>query len=486
MSEVMNANKGNIEYETIIGLEVHAELSTATKIYCGCSTEFGGEPNTHCCPICLGLPGSLPKLNKKVVEYAVKAGISTNCSINKISSMARKNYFYPDCPKDYQITQDEYPLCHDGYIEIETSKGIKKIGLERIHIEEDAGKMIHSGADSLVDYNRAGVPLIEIVSKPDMRSAKEARLYLEKLKNILQYIEVSDCKMEEGSLRCDANISLRKKGAQEFGTKTEIKNMNSFKALEKALEYEKNRQLELLKKGERIHQETRRWDDQRGITAMMRSKEQAHDYRYFPEPDMVTINLDDHFIEDMRKSLPELPHDRMERFIREYSLPEYDAGVLTASRKVADFYEKCVKKYNDPKTVSNWVMGEMLRLMNENGIDIDSIKFTADNLVELLNLIAKGTISGTIAKKVFTEMFSTGKAPGAIVKDTGLVQNNDTDFIREIVLKVLSENTQSVTDFKNGKNRALGFLVGQVMKQSKGKANPGIVNQILAEEMQKL
>lgn len=484
----MNLDKSvnGLNYEMVVGLEVHTELSTATKIFCGCTTEFGGEPNTHCCPVCLGLPGSLPKVNKKVVEYAVKAGIATNCSITAVSSMARKNYFYPDCPKDYQITQDKYPICRDGYIEIETQNGIKKIGIERIHIEEDAGKMLHFGDGSLVDYNRTGVPLIEIVSKPDVRSAEEARLYLEKLKSILQYIEVSDCKMEEGSLRCDANISLRPEGSNEFGTKTEIKNMNSFKALEKALEYERIRQLEVLKSGDRVHQETRRWDDQKGITAIMRSKEQAHDYRYFPEPDLVTIKLDEAWIEDIKAHLPELPHHKMERFQSQYSLPEYDAGVLTSSKRMADFFEDCVKAYGDPKAVSNWVMGEMMRLMKENEIEIDSIKFTPCDLGELLKLISKGTISGTIAKKVFGEMFSTGKKPGLIVEEQGLVQNSDVDFISEIVKKVLSSNPQSVADFKNGKQRAMGFLVGQVMKESKGKANPGIVNQVLREEIQKL
>lgn len=475
-----------MNYQTIIGLEVHAELSTATKIYCGCTTEFGGEPNTHCCPVCLGLPGSLPKVNKKVVEYAIKAGLAMNCSITRISSMARKNYFYPDCPKDYQITQDEYPLCTEGFIEIETSNGIKRIGIERIHIEEDAGKMLHSAEGSLVDYNRAGVPLIEIVSKPDMRSPEEARLYLEKLKSILQYIGVSDCRMEEGSLRCDANISLKPEGQEKFGTKTEIKNMNSFKALEKALQYEANRQLEILNEGGVIHQETRRWDDQKGITSIMRSKEQAHDYRYFPEPDLVTMNISSEWIEEIRSKLPELPDKKRQRFISSYGIPEYDAGVLTSSIKLADFFEDCVKSGGDAKAVSNWIMGEMLRLMKDREIEIDDIKFKPSDLSELLMLINRGTISGTIAKKVFAEMFDTGRSPQKIVEEKGLVQNSDTDFIRDIVTKVLSDNPKSVTDFKNGKDRVIGFLVGQVMKASKGKANPGVVNQIIREELQKL
>ncbi|HBM74575.1 MAG TPA: Asp-tRNA(Asn)/Glu-tRNA(Gln) amidotransferase GatCAB subunit B [Clostridiaceae bacterium] len=475
-----------MNYETIIGLEVHAELSTATKIYCGCSTEFGGEPNTHCCPVCLGLPGSLPKVNKKVVEYAIRAGLATNCSITQISSMARKNYFYPDCPKDYQITQDEYPLCTEGFIEIENEGGIKKIGIERIHIEEDAGKLLHLSQGSLVDYNRAGVPLIEIVSKPDMRSPEEARLYLEKLRSILQYIGVSDCRMEEGSLRCDANISLRPEGEERFGTKTEIKNMNSFKALEKALEYERSRQLEVLGQKGVIHQETRRWDDQRDITSIMRSKEQAHDYRYFPEPDLVTINVSSEWIEDIRRSLPELPDKKKNRFINDYDLPAYDAGILTSSQKLSDFFEDCVKCGCDPKAASNWIMGEMMRLMKEDEIEIDDIKFKPSDLAQLLMLIDKGTISKTAAKKVFSEMFGSGESPKAIVKEKGLVQNSDANLIHDIVMEVLSKNAQSVTDYKNGKTRVIGFLVGQVMKASKGKANPKVVNQIIKEELEKL
>lgn len=472
-----------MNFETIIGLEVHAELSTATKIYCGCSTEFGGEANTHCCPICLGLPGSLPQLNKKVVEYAIKAGLATNCTINKITHMARKNYFYPDCPKDYQITQHDYPLCSDGYIEIETNNGPKKIRIERIHIEEDAGKLLHGSNCSLVDYNRTGVPLIEIVSRPDMRSPEEAVQYLEKLKSILQYIEVSDVKMEEGSLRCDANISVRPVGEEKFGTKSEIKNMNSFKALEKALSYERQRHIEMIESGEKIHQETRRWDDAKGITALMRSKEQAHDYRYFPEPDLVTLNVSDGWIYEIRSTLPELPDIRRKRFMEQYGLPGYDSDVLTSSKKLANFFEECAKQCGDPKSASNWIMGEMLRLMNDRGMDIDDIKFTPDALGSLILMIGKGTISGTIAKKVFTEMFDTGKKPEKIVQEKGLVQNSNPDEIRDIVLKVLGENPQSVSDYKSGKTRAFGFLVGQIMKASRGKANPNLVNQVLKEEL---
>lgn len=472
-----------MNYETVIGLEVHAELSTVTKIFCGCTTEFGGEANTHCCPVCLGLPGSLPKINIKVVEFAIKAGLATNCSLTPISNMARKNYFYPDCPKDYQITQHDRPLCADGYIEIETSGGVKRIGIERIHIEEDAGKLIHIEDGSLVDYNRTGVPLIEIVSKPDIRTPEEASLYLGKLKSILRYIEVSDCKMEEGSLRCDGNISLRCEGEERLGTKTEIKNMNSFKALEKALEYERERQMMLLEKGERVHQETLRWDDQRGITVLMRSKEQAHDYRYFPEPDLVLLNVSKEWIDIIESSLPELPDDKRNRFIKQYNLPEYDADIITSSKELAYFFEECVKAYNDAKLMSNWIMGEMMRLMKENELEIVDVRIKPQDMGELMSLIAKGTISGTIAKKVFAEMFSTGKSPVKIVEEGGLVQNSDTDYIRDVVIKILSDNPQSVVDFKNGKDRAIGFLVGQVMKASKGKANPGIVNQILKEEL---
>lgn len=472
-----------MNFKTIIGLEVHAELSTATKVFCGCSTEFGGEANTHCCPVCLGLPGSLPKLNKKVVEYAIKAGLATNCKINNITHMARKNYFYPDCPKDYQITQHDYPLCTDGYIEIETDEGPKKIRIERIHIEEDAGKLLHGGDCSLVDYNRTGVPLIEIVSRPDMRSSKEAVQYLEKLRSILQYIEVSDVKMEEGSLRCDANISVMTEDDEKFGVKSEIKNMNSFKALEKALDYERQRHIDMIGSGETIHQETRRWDDAKGVTALMRSKEQAHDYRYFPEPDLVTLNVSDEWINEVRSTLPELPDIRRRRFAEQYGLPEYDSDILTSSKKLADFFEECAKQCSDPKSASNWIMGEMLRLMNDKGIEIDSVKIIPRDLGSLILMINKGTISGTIAKKVFTEMFDTGKNPEKIVKEKGLTQNSNPDEIRDIVRKVMSENPQSVSDYRSGKTRAFGFLIGQVMKASRGKANPGLVNQVLKEEL---
>ncbi|MCX7951101.1 MAG: Asp-tRNA(Asn)/Glu-tRNA(Gln) amidotransferase subunit GatB [Clostridiales bacterium] len=474
-----------MEFEAVIGLEVHAELSTKTKIYCGCTTEFGGEQNTHCCPVCMGLPGALPVLNKEVVSYAIKAGLALNCEINKETYMARKNYFYPDCPKNYQITQDETPLCSNGYIEIALEDGVKKVGIHRIHIEEDAGKALHREDGTYVDFNRSGVPLIEIVSKPDMRSAQEAKMYLENLKAILQYTEVSDCKMEEGSLRCDANVSIRPKGTSEFGVKTEIKNMNSFKAVEKAIEFEIKRQIEAIKNGEKIVQETRRWDEVKGETIVMRSKEEAHDYRYFPEPDMVYLEVDDKWIENIKASLPELPEMKKARYINEYGLPDYDAGILTSSKALAGYFEETVAKGANPKDASNWIMGEVLRTLNDREMTIEDIKVKPEDLAKLIELINNGTITGTIAKKVFKDMFETGDNPEKIVKEKGMVQISDENAIRDIVNKVLDENPQSVEDFKNGKTKAMGFVVGQVMKASKGKANPQLVNKLVEEELQK-
>lgn len=476
-----------MEFEAVIGLEVHAELSTKTKIYCGCTTEFGGKPNTHVCPVCLGLPGSLPKLNKKVVDYGIKAGLALNCKINKVSRMDRKNYFYPDCPKNYQITQDEIPICSDGYIEIELPNGEKKkIGVERIHIEEDAGKLLHTKVGTLVDYNRAGVPLIEIVSKPDMRTTEEATLYLQKLRSILSSIEVSDCKMEEGSLRCDGNISIRPSGSSEFGVRSEIKNMNSFKALEKALSYEYDRHVEAINNGEKLEQETRRWDEANNVTALMRSKERANDYRYFPEGDLVTINISDEWIEEIRKTIPELPHEKAERFVKEYDIPKYDAGVLTLTMTMANFFEETAKVSGDAKAASNWLMGDISRLLNENAMSVEELKFTPAQLAELIKLISSGTISNNIGKKVVGEMFKTGKSPKLIVKEKGLIQNNDEGAILDVVKKVIADNPKSIEDYKNGKKRAIGFLVGIVMKETKGKANPQIVNKLVNEEVQKL
>ncbi|WP_097028042.1 Asp-tRNA(Asn)/Glu-tRNA(Gln) amidotransferase subunit GatB [Clostridium peptidivorans] len=475
-----------MEFEAVIGLEVHAELSTKTKIYCGCTTEFGGKSNTHVCPVCLGLPGSLPQLNKKVVDCAIKAGLALDCSINQVSRMDRKNYFYPDCPKNYQITQDEVPICRDGYIEIELESGEKKkIGIERIHMEEDAGKLLHTDNGTLVDYNRAGVPLIEIVSKPDIKTPEEATLYLQKLRSILSSIEVSDCKMEEGSLRCDGNISVMPKGSSVFGTRVEIKNMNSFKALEKALRYEYDRQIEANKNGEKIEPETRRWDEANNITIVMRNKEQANDYRYFPEGDLVTLNISDEWIEQVRKTIPELPHEKQERFVKEYGIPKYDASVLTLTTAMAEFFESTVKLSNDAKATSNWLMGDISRIINEKAITIAEVKFTPEHLAELIKLIGAGTISNNIGKKVIEEMFETGKSPKIIVEEKGLVQNNDEGAILEVVRKIIANNPQSIEDFKNGKTRAIGFLVGLVMKETKGKANPQIVNKLVSEEVSK-
>jgi aspartyl-tRNA(Asn)/glutamyl-tRNA(Gln) amidotransferase subunit B len=403
------------QYEAVIGLEVHVELKTNTKIFCNSSTEFGADPNHHVCPVCLGLPGVLPVVNKKVVEYAIKAGLALNCRIASFSKFDRKNYYYPDLPKNYQISQYDLPIAEHGYLEINVDGNVKRIGITRVHMEEDAGKLVHQGTISttpysLVDYNRTGVPLIEIVSEPDMRSADEAIAYLEKLKAIIQYTGVSDCKMQEGSLRCDANVSVRPVGQAEFGTKTELKNMNSFKALHKALTYEIERQIEILEEGGQITQETRTWDEAKGVTLSLRSKEEAHDYRYFPDPDLVPMVISEEWVNEIKATLPELPDQRKARFINDYGLPAYDAGVLTSSRELADFYEQCVNKFNNPKSVSNWVMGELLRMMNAGGVEIDEVKIKPAQLAQLLELMEKGTISGKIAKTVFEEMFNTGQS----------------------------------------------------------------------------
>ncbi|TYP56181.1 Asp-tRNA(Asn)/Glu-tRNA(Gln) amidotransferase subunit GatB [Thermosediminibacter litoriperuensis] len=472
-----------MEFETVIGLEVHVELLTKSKIFCGCTTEFGGEVNTHCCPVCLGMPGVLPVANKKAVEYAIKAALALNCEIAEFSKFDRKNYFYPDLPKAYQISQYDLPLARKGYIEIEVDGGVKRIGINRVHLEEDAGKLVHEEGKgySLVDLNRTGVPLIEIVSEPDIRTPEEAWLYLNKLKTILQYIEVSDCKMEEGSLRCDTNISLRPKGSDKFGTKVELKNLGSFRAVRRSLEYEERRQREILEQGGAIVQETRRWDEARGITIPLRSKEEAHDYRYFPDPDLVPIVIDREWVEELKSGLPELPDARKKRYVEEYGLPAYDAEVITASKALADFFEKCVSQYHDPKTVSNWVMSEMLGILNETGREIDEVPFEPEHLVKMLKMIDDGTISGKIAKEVFREMFDTGKDPEAIVREKGLVQISNEKELEKIAKKVIEENPKSVEDYRNGKEKAIGFLVGQVMKETRGKANPQLVNKILKE-----
>ena len=476
------------DYEVVIGLEVHCELSTKTKIFCSCSTEFGGEPNTHCCPICMAMPGTLPVLNEKVVEYAVKAGLATNCKIERNSKNDRKNYFYPDNPKSYQISQFDKPLCYDGYVTIEDEKGNeKKVRIERIHIEEDAGKLNHDdyGRGSFVDLNRAGVPLIEVVSKPDLRSAYEVESYMRKLKSIFEYIEISDCKMQEGSLRADVNVSIRKKGSTELGTRTEMKNMNSFKSIVRAIDYEIDRQIEVVEEGGEVVQETLRWDDISGRTFPMRDKEDAQDYRYFPEPDLVAIKLSEEYIENIRKALPELPESRKKRYIEEIGLSEKAANFVTSSKYYSNMFEKASEISNNPKAVSNWLMSDIARIMNEKELEPDKIPFTAENLAELVVLIDKGTISNSIGKKVLEELFENPKEPSKIIEEKGWVQISDEGAIREVVLKVLESNSQSVADYKAGKDKALGYLVGQAMKETRGKANPQMLNKMFMEELKK-
>jgi len=473
------------KYETVIGLEVHVELATATKIFCSCPTEFGKEPNTHVCPVCLGLPGSLPVLNKRVVEFAIKAGLALNCEIPRFAKFDRKNYFYPDLPKAYQISQYDLPLAINGYLEFELNGETKRVGITRVHLEEDAGKLLHGElADySLADYNRTGVPLIEIVSEPELRSPEEAKAYLEKLKSIIQYTGISDVKMEEGSLRCDANVSIMPAGSKEFGTRSEIKNMNSFKAVQRGLAYEVERQREVLEAGGRVLQETRRWDEHKAITYAMRSKEEAHDYRYFPDPDLVPIVVEPDWVAEIRQSLPEMPDARRKRYLSKWGLSEYDAAVITAYKAMADFFEATLAEYHDAKAVANSLMGEILKYLNAQGMEIQQTKLTPLHLAELLKLQSDGIISGKIAKTVFEEMFNSGKRPAEIVKEQGLVQISDQDAIAAIVAQVIADNPKSVADFKAGTEKALGFLVGQVMKISRGRANPEIANQLLREKL---
>nr|WP_141709300.1 Asp-tRNA(Asn)/Glu-tRNA(Gln) amidotransferase subunit GatB [Desulfuribacillus stibiiarsenatis] len=478
-----------MNFETVIGLEVHVEMHTNTKIFCGCSTAFGAPPNSHTCPVCLGQPGVLPVLNEQAVTYAIKASLALNCRINQQSKFDRKNYFYPDLPKAYQISQYDKPIGEHGYIDIDLPNGEKKrIGITRVHLEEDAGKLIHSadGSSSLVDYNRVGTPLIEIVSEPDLRSPEEARLYLEKLKAIIQYTDVSDVKMEEGSLRCDANISLRPIGQQELGTKAELKNMNSFKGVQKGLEYEEKRQAQVLREGEKVIQETRRWDDAAGKTISMRSKEQAHDYRYFPEPDLVKLEIDDEWIAQIQATIPELPDKRKERYMAEHGLSAYDASVITSSRELAEFFEKTMEHCKDAKSAANWLQGDLLGYMNANNIEFKNLTLDPANLGKMVSLIEAGTISTKIAKTVFQEILETGKDPQTIVKEKGLEQISDEGAILAIVKKAIESSPQSVEDFKNGKERAVGFFVGQVMKETKGKANPQLVNELIITELKKL
>lgn len=493
------------DYEIVIGLEVHAELLTESKLFCGCSTRFGAEPNTHVCPVCLGLPGVLPVLNEKAIAYAAKAALALSCAVAEKSKFDRKNYFYPDLPKAYQISQYDLPLALRGHLDVAVDGRVRRIGITRLHLEEEAGKSVHSGETiigseySLEDYNRTGIPLIEIVSEPDIRTPEEARVYLESLKSILRYAEVSDCKMEEGSLRCDANISLRPRGQKEFGTKTEIKNMNSFRAVQKALEYEADRQTEVLDEGGRIVQETRTWDEGRGITVTMRSKEEAQDYRYFPEPDLPPLVLTRDWVENIRATLPELPASRRRRFIEEYGLPEYDAGLITESKAMAEFFETAARGYAqvdgkepkadskaDPKAVANWVMGEFTRLLKANNLDVEQSPISPAHLAGMLRLMDEGVISGKIAKTVFEDMFATGKDAKAIVQEKGLIQITDTSAIEAVVAEVIAANPKSVEDFRAGKEKAIGFLVGQVMKETRGKANPGLVNELLRKKLSEL
>ena len=475
------------DYEVVMGLEVHAELSTKTKIFCSCPTSFGAEPNTHICPVCTAMPGALPVLNEKVVEYAVKAGLATNCEISRDSKNDRKNYFYPDTPRAYQISQYDKPLCEHGYIEIETSQGKKRIGLTRIQIEDDAGKLNHDdiGGGTLIDLNRAGVPLIEIVSEPDLRTAEEVDAYLKKLKSILEYIEVSDCKMQEGSFRADVNISIRKKGETKFGTRTEMKNMSSFRSIARAIEYEVQRQVEVIDKGGVITQETIRWDEVSGKTFSMRDKEDAEDYRYFPEPDLVAIKLSDEYIENIRKSLPELPESRKKRYLEEYKLSEKDANIITSSKYLSDLFEKASEICGNYKAVNNWIISDISRILNETEMEPIEIPFDAKQLGKLVILIDKGTISSSIGKKVLIELFENPRDPEEIIKEKGWIQISDEGAIKEVVLKILEANPQSIADYKAGKDRALGFLVGQAMKETKGKANPQMLNKMFIEELKK-
>ncbi|MEZ4526021.1 MAG: Asp-tRNA(Asn)/Glu-tRNA(Gln) amidotransferase subunit GatB [Desulfobacterales bacterium] len=474
-----------MEFIPVIGLEVHAQLKTESKIFCNCSTAFGAPPNTHVCPVCLGMPGVLPVLNKKVVEYAMKMGLATNCRINRESRFARKNYFYPDLPKGYQISQYELPLCEAGHIEIDLNGQKKRVGITRIHMEEDAGKLIHDPVRpvSRVDLNRTGVPLIEIVSEPDMRSPEEAGAYLRKLHSILRYLGICDGNMEEGSFRCDANVSIMPRGSDTLGTRTELKNLNSFRHVEKAIAYEIERQKELVEDGGEVIQETRLWNPDKEISTSMRSKEEAHDYRYFPDPDLLPLVVEEQWIENIQRSLPELPDEKERRFAEKLELPAYDAAVLTASRDLADYFETCLEKYPRPKQVSNWVMGSLLGLLNAQGKSIETSPVSPHDLANLLKLMDEGVISGKIAKTVLEEMAVSGKSPDVIVKEKGLVQVSDSSAIEAIVDRVLAANPDEVNRYKGGNTKLMGFFVGQVMKESRGKANPQMVNEILRKKL---
>ena len=471
------------QYETVIGLEVHVELATKTKIFCSCSTEFGGAPNTHTCPVCTGMPGSLPVLNKQVVEYAVAVGLATNCKITQYCKFDRKNYFYPDNPQNYQISQLYLPICRDGGVEIETAGGKKTIGIHEIHMEEDAGKLVHDEWEdcSIVDYNRSGVPLIEIVSEPDMRSAEEVIAYLEKLRLIIQYLGASDCKLNEGSMRADVNLSVREVGATEFGTRTEMKNLNSFKAIARAIEGERARQIELLEEGKKVIQETRRWDDNKEYSYAMRSKEDAQDYHYFPEPDLVPVVISDEWLEEIKAKEPEFRTEKLERYKKEYDLPDYDAQIITGSKHMADIFEETTAICKKPKKVSNWLMVETMRLLKEKAMEPEDIRFSPKNLAALIELTDGGTINSTVAKEVFEEIFEKDIDPEKYVEEKGLKTVNDEGALRETIEQIVADNPKSVEDYHNGKEKAIGFLVGQTMKAMKGKADPGMVNKILKE-----
>ena len=471
------------QYETVIGLEVHVELATKTKIFCACSTAFGGAPNTHTCPVCTGMPGSLPVLNKQVVEYALAVGLATNCQIHQYCKFDRKNYFYPDNPQNYQISQLYLPICHDGGVEIETAGGKKIIGIHEIHMEEDAGKLVHDEWEdcSLVDYNRSGVPLIEIVSEPDMRSAEEVIAYLEKLRQIIQYLGASDCKLQEGSMRADVNLSVREVGAEKFGTRTEMKNLNSFKAIAHAIEGERERQIELIEAGRKGIQETKRWDDKKESSFTMRSKEDAQDYRYFPDPDLTPVVISDEWIAEVKARQPELRSEKLERYKKEFDIPDYDAQIITNSKHMADLFEAATAICKKPKKVSNWLMGETLRLLKENNMDPEDLSFAPENLAKLVDLADAGTVNSSVAKEVFEQIFKENVDPEVYIEEHGLKTVNDEGALKATIEQIVSENPQSVADYKGGKKKAIGFLVGQTMKAMKGKADPASVNKILKE-----
>ena len=475
------------QYETVIGLEVHVELATRTKIFCGCSTAFGGAPNTHTCPVCTGMPGSLPVLNKKVVDYALRVGLAANCKINQLCKFDRKNYFYPDNPQNYQISQLYLPICHDGYVEIDTAAGKKKIGIHEIHMEEDAGKLIHDEWEdcSLVDYNRSGVPLIEIVSEPDMRTAEEVIAYLEKLRMMIQYLGASDCKLQEGSMRADVNLSVREVGSEKFGTRTEMKNLNSFKAIGRAIEGERARQIELIEEGKAVVQETRRWDDNKESSHAMRSKEDAKDYRYFPDPDLPPIHISDAWIEELRTSIPELREAKMERYQKEYELPAYDAGILTESRHLAGLFEETAVLLGNPKKVANWFMVEVLRLTKDKGLDPEMVSFTPKHLADLLSMVEKKEVSAQNAKKVFEKVFEEDIEPVTYIEEHGLKIVEDTGLLNDTLQKIMDENPGPLEELLGGKEKVFGFFVGKMMRELKGKASPDAVREALVKEVER-